>query len=251
MEFSISHYRIAIERTTATLDRRAKHFRNLIVAVTFVGLGSTLWAGLTWSWLPLTGTFLFIPLCGLYLFIDGSLLSRWRLELFSGWERGEIDLSAFRDAIILIPTLPTNSIDSMLAMLPIIGDLVAEQGISSSTRRAIAGLVTTINTCRSDAIIIKTVVFTIIGCVIIAAIAFWQWQPLLGMAAVGLTPLLQKWVKTKRLRCVREIIRNAQKDSDFSLQKFKNLADSVQWAPISVMEKQTLLSSFSKPFKDS
>ena len=84
----MSIYRLAIDHTAQTIDRRAKFFRNLVVAVTFVGLGSTLWAGIARSWFPLAGIFLLVPFCGLYLFVDGKLLKQWRHEFFSAWENG-------------------------------------------------------------------------------------------------------------------------------------------------------------------
>jgi len=238
----LSTYRLAIDQTTQTIDRRSKHFRNLIVAVTFVGLGSTLWAGIAWSWLPLTGIFLLVPFCGLYLFIDGKLLDHWRQELFSVWEKGEIDFQALHDAVISISTLPKDSVLGMLDTLPSAGDLVAEQGISTSTRKAVAAVVTTINTCRSDAIALTAAGYTITGCVIIAAIAFWQWQPLLGLFVVGLPLLLQKWIRAKRLKSARERLRAAQNVSDFSLEKFMNIVSEIHWTPISTSEKKTIMS---------
>ena len=122
-------YRAAIDQTTQTIDRRAKPFRNLIVAVTFVGLGSILWAGIAWSWLPLAGIFLLVPFCGLYLFVDGKLLNQWRHELFAHWEKGELDFRALYDAVTAISTLPKNTVESMLETLPSAGDLVTEQSI--------------------------------------------------------------------------------------------------------------------------
>jgi len=81
------------------IDRRAKHFRNLIVAVTIVGLGSIFWAGIAWSWLPLAGIFLLVPFCGLYLFNDEKLLNQWQHELFAHWEKGELDFRALDEAV--------------------------------------------------------------------------------------------------------------------------------------------------------
>ena len=241
----MSTYHTAIDQTTTTLDQRAKHFRNLIVAVTFVGLGSILWAGLTWSWLPLSGTFLLMPFCGLYLFYDERLLNKWRQALLSAWDRGEIDLSAFHDAMISISTLPTNSIQSMLATLPHAGDIVTEQGISSSTRKAASAVITTIDCCRSDLLAYKTAGFTVIGTSIIVAIAYSKSQPLFGVFAVGLIFFMQKYSKKRRLNHAIGKIQTAQQEADFNLQKFTNVIDSIQW-PISATERQTLKSSFSK-----
>lgn len=246
----MSSYRVAIDQTTQTIDRRAKHFRNLIVAVTIVGLGSILWAGIAWSWLPLVGIFLLVPFCGLYLFIDEKLLSQWRHELFAGWEKGEIDFRALYDAVIAISTLPKNTVESMLEMLPSAGDLVTEQSISPSTREAIAAVVTTIYACRSDHIAFKAAGYTITGGVLIVAMTLWMWQPLLGVFTVSLVLLLRRWVKTRRLKSARERIITAQQEPDFHLEKFLEIVREIHWTPISASEKKTILATLASELKN-
>ena len=246
----MSSYRIAIDQTTQTIDRRAKHYRNLIVAVTIVGLGSIFWAGIAWSWLPLVGIFLLVPFCGLYLFIDGKLLNRWQHELFAHWERGELDFRALCDAVTAISTLPKNTVESMLETLPSAGDLVTEQSISSSTRKAIAAVVTTIHACRSDGIAFKAVGYTITGSVLIVAAALWMWQPLLGILSVSLVLLLRKWLKTRRLKGIRERIITAQQEPDFHLEKFLEIVSKIYWTPISASEKKTILATLASELKN-
>ena len=242
---TLSPYRIAIDQTTQTINRRAKHYRNLIVAVTFVGLGSILWALIGWSWMPFVGTFLLIPFCGLYIYIDGKLLNKWRHELFAGWEKGDIDLQALYEAVTAISTLPENTVESMLETLPSTGDLVAEQSISSSTRKAIAAVVTTIHTCRSDNIAFKAAGYTITGGVLIIATVLWMWQPLLGLFTVSLVLLLRKWLNTRRLKGARERIITAQQKPDFNLEKFLEIVSKIHWKPISAEEKNTILATLS------
>jgi uncharacterized membrane protein len=191
---------MAINSTTQMIDRRAKHYRNLIVAVAFVGLSSILWAGIDWSWLPLAGILLLVPFCSLYFFIDEKLLNQWRHGLFSDWEKGELDFRALYEAVTSISTLPKNTLESMLETLPSAGDLVTEQSISSSTRKAIAAVVTAIHACRSDHIAFKAAGYSIAKGVLIVAVLFWMWQPLLGLFAVTLVLLLRRWVKTQRLK---------------------------------------------------
>jgi len=246
----LSAYRIAINQTTETIDGRAKHFRNLIITVTFVGLGSILWAGIAWSWLPLAGIFLLVPFCGLYLFIDEKLLNRWQHELFAHWEMGELDFRALYNAVTAISTLPKNTVESMLETLPIAGDLVAEQSISSSTRKAIAAVVTTIHKYRSDHIAFKAAGYTITGGVLIIATALWMWQPLLGLFTVSLVLLLRKWLKTRRIKGVRERIINAQQKPDFDLEKFLKIVSKIHWTPISASEKKTILATLSSELKN-
>jgi len=239
----LSSYRDAIDRTTQTVDNRAKQFRNLIVAVTLVSVGATLWAGLAWSWLPLTGILLLVPVCGLYLFLDGKLLNQWRKELFVTWASGEIDFWAFHEAIKPISRLPEDTLKSMLETLPNAGDLVTEQSVSKNTRWTTAAVVNMVHSCRSDAIAFKTVRYTIIGSVVIALTAFWRWQPLLGMAAVGLLFFLQRGVKAKRLSGARKKIQAAQLEPDFSTETFLEIVSQINWSPISPAEKETFLAT--------
>jgi hypothetical protein len=246
----LSSYRGAIDHTTQTIDRRAKHYRNLIIVVTFVGVGSTLWAGIAWSCLPLAGIFLLVPFCGLYFFIDEKLQNRWQHELFAHWERGELDFRALYDAVTSISTLPKNTVESMLETLPSTGDLVTEQSISSSTRKAIAAVVTTIHACRSDHIAFKAAGYTITGSVLIVAAALWMWQPLLWVFSVSMILLLRKWVKTRRLKGAKEGIITAQKQPDFNLEKFLEIVSKIHWTPISASEKKTILATLASELKN-
>jgi hypothetical protein len=237
----MSSYRISIDQTTQTIDRRSKYYRNLIVTVTFVGLGTISLAVIVRSWLPLVGTLLLVPLCGLYLLIDGQLLNHWRNKLMLGWEKGDIDFNAFHQALMAISTLPQNTVKSMLATLPVSGDLVAEQGVSSSTRTAIAAIVYMIHTCRSDLIVLKTAAYTIAGGAVAIAAAFWMWQPLLGLLPLGLIGVLQKGIKTRRLKSAKATIVAVQQQPDFNLDKFREIIGKIDWPPISATEKMRFL----------
>ena len=133
----------------------------------------------------------------------------------------------------------------MLETLPSAGDLVTEQSISSSTRKAIAVVATTINVCRSDHIAFKTAGYTIPGGVLIFATALWMWQPLLGLFAVSLVFILRKWLKTRRLKGAIERIITAQQEPDFNLEKFLKIVSKIHWTPISAKEKKTILVTLS------
>ena len=95
---------------------------------------------------------LLLPMCGVYFFLDSEVLNEWRAKLFEGWIKGEIDFEVLRQTVAGLTTLPKDTLQSMLATLPSVGDILKEQAISSSTREAIALLSTTIDACRSDAI---------------------------------------------------------------------------------------------------
>jgi hypothetical protein len=179
------------------------------------------------------------------LFIDGKLLNQWRHELLVDWVKREIDLRALYEAVIQISTLPKDTVQSMLETLPSAGDLVAEQGVSASTRTAIAAVVTTIHTYRSSDIALKATGYTIAGGVLIFAAALWTWQPLLGAFAVGLIILLKNLGKKRRLKGARERINTAQQEPDFDTEKFLEIVNKINWTPNLASEKKTILTVLS------
>ena len=239
----MSAYQTAINLTTLTIDRRANNYRNLVVAVVLVSLGSIGWAIFAPSLSALSGFFLLLPVCGLYLFIDGKLLNDWRSRLLEGWVRGEIDFQAFCQAVDAIPTLPKSTLQGMIATLPSAGDLLTEQGISPITREAISAVVMTIHTCRSDAAAIKVFGFAVAGGSLMVAAALRTWQPLLGMVVVLALPLLRKWLRLWRLRCSKERTPGAQQQLDFNAEKYLEIVTCLDWEPILASEKYNFLAT--------
>lgn len=236
-------YKVAIDQTMRTIDRRAKYYRNLIVAVVLISLISVSLTMCVWALLPLAGFFFLLPVCGLYFVLDSRFLNHWRSQLLKSWAKREIDFRAFSDAVSAIPKLPKGTVQGMLATLPSLGDLITEQGISPSTREAITALLTTIYTCRSDAIMFKAAIYTILGGSLTASIALWMWKPLLGILILILILFLQKWVKTCRLKDMREKTISAQKLPDFNLEKYLSFAKHLNWSPISDSEKDNFLAA--------
>jgi len=139
---NVSAYRLAIVQTITTIDTRARYFRNLVVSVVVLTLGSMGWVAVTWTFLPLAGLLLLIPAGGLFFFLDAKLLNDWRSRLLDAWVRKEIELRGFCDAVSAIPTLPKETLQSMLATLPTVDDLPTEQPISTSIREGTVALTT-------------------------------------------------------------------------------------------------------------
>src|SRR5215471_15321706 len=159
----MSAYKVAIDQTTRAIDRRATCYRNLIVAVVLISLVSLDWAVFTWTISPLAGFFLLIPTCGGSFWFDARLVNAWRSHLFAQWVQKNIDFCAFCHAVGAIPTLPQNTLQSMLATLPSPEDIALEQRLSPSTRHAIATVVTVIHACHSDALALKVAGYAIVG----------------------------------------------------------------------------------------
>jgi len=189
--------------------------------------------------------FLLIPACGLFFFFDQKLLNDWRSTLFDAWVKKDIDFSSFCEAVSANPILPKNTLQSMLATLPSVGDLMIELRISVSTRESIAAVVTAINACRSDAIALKVAGYAIVGGSLLIAAALEMWQPLLGIVAIAPLILLPKRLRLWRLKSVRERMLAAQRQLDFDHKKWAELVACLAWKPISTSEKEAFLNSWS------
>ena len=216
----MSAYRIAIDLTTQTIDKRAKYYRNLVVAVVLTSLASIGWALVSWSLSPLSGLFLLFPICVLFFFIDAKLLNQWRSQLFQSWIKKDIDFCGLCHAVNAIPILPKDTLQGMLATLPIAGNIIAEQAISSSTREAIAASIAVDHVNQADAIAFKVTGFAMVVGSLILALTLRIWQPLLGITVISILPLLQKWTRGWRLRKSSEKVLIAQQKPDFNQGKY-------------------------------
>lgn len=237
----MSAYRNAIDFTTATINKRAKLYRNLIIAVSFAGIAFIAFAVISWSLIPLVGIIFLVPCCGMYLWLDGNLLNQWRYKLLKDWNIGEIDFRALRDAIAGISILPKNTVESMMAMLPYAGDLVAEQGIHPSTRNAIALLINMIHTCRTDQLFFKTVGYTVVGSLILVSAVFWVWQPLLGVVIIIPMQIFIKWIRAHRINATTGRLVAAKQQSDVDLDQLNEIIFEMDCAPISDADMKSLI----------
>lgn len=212
----MSPYRIAIDLTTQTIDNRAKYYRNLVVAVVLTSLASMGWALVSWSLSPLSGLFLIFPICGLFFFIDAKLLNEWRDQLFQSWVKKDIDFCGLCDAVNAISILPKDTLQGMLAILPVAGNISAEQAFSSSTREAIAASIEMNYVNQTDAMAFKVTGFAVVVGALILTIAIHIWQPHLMVVFVTLLPFLQSRTKQWRLKISKERVLSARKQPDFN-----------------------------------
>ena len=241
----MSAYRLAIVQTITTIDTRARYFRNLVVTVVALTLGSISGAAVTWTFSPLAGLLLLLPVCGLFFFLDAKLLSDWRSQLFDAWLKKDIEFRDFCEAVSAIPMLPKDTLQRMLTTLPLTGDLPAEQRIFFSTRQATAALATAMHTRESDVMALKATGFAIATGSLITAVALWMWQPILGITVLALFPFMRKWLRHRRLRALRERMATARAKPAFSNAKCGKLVANLPWDPISTAEKDAFLSNSS------
>jgi|APLak6261659701_1056019.scaffolds.fasta_scaffold00012_12 hypothetical protein len=216
----MSAYRNAIDLTTQTIDKRARYYRNLVVAVVLTSLVSIGWATMTWSLSPLSGLLLIFPISILFFFMDARLLNQWRSQLFQSWSKKDIDFCGLSHAVNAIPILPKDTLQGMLATLPIADNISAEQVITSSTREAIAASIAADHINQSDALAFKVTGFAMVVGSLILSLALSIWLPLLGITVISILPLLQKWTRGWRLRKSSEKVLIAQQKPDFNQEKY-------------------------------
>lgn len=168
----MSAYRLAIDLTTRTIERRARYFRNLIVAVVVAGLVSIAWALIARSPAPLAGLALLVPLSGIFFFADNRVLDAWRAGLLDAWVARELDFSAFSAAIRANPALPKATTEGMLATLPSAGSLVEEQRMAIATRQAIAATTLGSHRSASGALALKAAASVLAAGALIVAVAW-------------------------------------------------------------------------------
>lgn len=223
----MSTYRTAVEQTTTTIDARARYFRNLVVFVVLIALGSAVWAVVTWTFAAFAYLLLLVPACGFFFFLDAKFLNGWRDRLLAAWVKKEIDLHTFCDAVGTIRMLPKNTLDSMLATLPSAADFTEEQRMSATTREAIAALTTTINAFQSDALFVKAMEFSLATVSFIIAVMLRMWEPLLGLGVIPVLPLLRIWMTRRRLAKFCDQTLALRRRPDFDEKQYAKLAASL------------------------
>jgi hypothetical protein len=217
-------YKNAIDLTMDTIARRAKSYRNLVVAVVLIGFCSIAVAVATWSFAPLAGFVLLFPVCCLFFFLDDRQVERWRSRLLADWTKGEIEFRYLREAVEANPRLPKNTLQGMLETLPGERGDDAEREMSAPTREAISGLVTIVHRCRADLIALRTVAYAIVAGSLLVAATLAEWRPLAGLVVfVAILPV-QIGLKRWRYRVAGKLFRNAQEKSDFNDERYQAFA---------------------------
>jgi hypothetical protein len=209
-------YRAAIDRTAEIVAHRARNHRNQVAAVVVVGLAAVTSAAVARSPGRLALLLFLVPLCGAFLLVDARLLNEWRSALLARWADRELDLAAFRDAMRAHPTLPTGTLEAMLATLPAVGDLVAEQQVAEPNRRAIATVTRARQRQQVDALALRTAASAIVAVVAIEALWNGGWTAFRGLGTLGPLPVLAAALRWRRRVAHDEALGACRKDPAFS-----------------------------------
>jgi hypothetical protein len=163
------------------MERRARAYRDLVVAVSLLGIVAFGWA-LWWrSGRPLALLLLLASLCIGFLWHDRRLLNSWRDRLLADWTMGALDFAALRGAVLANPALPRNTAAAMLDSLPDGGDLWHERAMSLLTREAVA-LAVRSSDCEHAARLAFAGLAAVLGAVgCLLAVLLAKWWPLIGL----------------------------------------------------------------------
>jgi hypothetical protein len=180
-------YRIAIDDTVRLLEQRARVYRDLVVAVSLVGLTMFGWALLSLSLRPLGLLALLALLCLGFVWHDRRLLNGWRARLLADWTAGAIDFAALRGALLANPTLPKNTLAAMLDSLPDGGDPSHERAIALKTRKAVALAVAGSDRQHTAGLALAGLAAAMgaVGCVLSVLLAIW-WPLICVLLAVAI-----------------------------------------------------------------
>jgi hypothetical protein len=219
----VSAYGDAIDQTMLTIDHRARRFRNQIVTVVAVSVVAVAVAIVTRSAAALWFWLLLIPVCGFFLYADNQLLNGWRTDLLAAWTARDLDLVALCQAIRANPLLPRETVAAMLSTLPLDTDPVAEQRLSTSTRRAIAAAVASRHRGRTGRLLLKVIASAIVVGAALAALWARRWLSLAAIATLVLLPLIGAWLGVRRRAECEAQIAAARADAGFNEEDYVRL----------------------------
>jgi hypothetical protein len=193
----VSAYRSAIERTTETIEIRARYFRNHVITVVALCLATMVWAVAMREPAALLGMFFLIPLAGLFFFADSLSLEHWRTELLAGWVQRDLDFAALRAALDSSPTLPKQTVHGMLATLPNLEHLTLEQGISTPTRATVATVNGEIQRRNRAVLGVRIAASAMAVSSVVASVLASSSIPLFGLIALCLLPVATSYIRRR------------------------------------------------------
>ena len=165
-----SPYGNAIDSTIRLLQSRARNYRDLVMAVSVLGIVALGWSAWWRSGRPLALFLLLLPLCLGFLWHDRRLLNCWRRPLLEDWSAGSLDFAALRGALLANPALPAGTLAAMLTSLPHSGGLQDERAISLADRRTAALEAGRVDISQSSALAVRLAVGTLATFACLAAV---------------------------------------------------------------------------------
>lgn len=215
----------AIEQTHHVLHKRSTRFRNMVIAVVMIPVGSGVWALVVGSGLPLLGLLLLVPVCVLFLLLDVRAVQQWQRYLFAGWQDGSIKLDVLVHAIDAIPQLPEHTVTAMLDTLPTQELDACIPQPSATTREALIATAEAISRheVARQAWILGGVVVALVS--LIGAVVQAAWLPLAGLLVPALLPLLWRRYQQRGRRHLKARLQQFSREPDFELAIYRARTD--------------------------
>ena len=225
----MSAYATSLEHTMIAIDRRARRFRKLLVAVLCISVTAVVVAVLARTPSALTCLLFVVPACAIYFIADAIVVNEWRLTLLRAWVAREVDFVTLIPGLRSHPTALRSTVEGMLMTLPCPDELAAEQRLSSATRRGVAAVVLSRQNSEADALVLSAI-FTSVGAVMLnVAVWMWVWWPLIALLLILLSPAVYA-------RAYRR--RTAQCDAAVAAIREDPCFDEVQYLRVSQMLDQ-------------
>jgi hypothetical protein len=136
-----SIFREALRTTLSALEGRARLYRNVVVVVSLVAVGSIVFAAVLRRWDALLGLLLLAPLSGMWMYLDTRRVRCWQAAILEMWRARGLSLTHFNQTIGSFRYVPGASLDGMLATLPRkTGDFDPERASGAEKEMVTAGL---------------------------------------------------------------------------------------------------------------
>jgi hypothetical protein len=235
-------YDAALEATRATIYRRSRRYRTLVILVALLPPVSIIAAITLRSWLPLVGALLPLPLCTAYLSLDLRLVARWRRRVVGLWADGALDIDAFRQAARAMRTFPTQTVASMLDSLPSEAAVPDDRLMSLAIRRLLAQTLHAIDERAAREMTAVAVAATLSVAGVAAAIGTASWLPALS---VILAPMLVSFSRRSAMFVLRRSIPTTMRliEAGIDPAVFATEAARLDWRRTSGGERDQLIAA--------
>lgn len=231
-----------IDLTSQTIDKRAKNYRNLIIAVVAATLLTIAASIITFSFQIIFCLFILFPIYGIFAWLDAKLLNKWRQQILTKWINENLNLDIFKKAMGTIPMLPPKTLKSMLDTLP---ESQKEKKIEinklrASTRKAVKKTAAKISFCGNIRTMLSILGITTGACSVAASVISHSFLPLTGLiiafAIVASDKFFAVSVFNRQIKQFLKIQNNT-----FEKQPFVLIVNKLDWTGISNESKELSL----------
>jgi hypothetical protein len=168
----------AIDITVRAIERRAKLYRNLVVAVSTVLTLSVCFTALIRQWWPFAGVVFLVPLTGSFLFFDSRVVRRWRGGIVEMIKLRGLDRAIFLKTISGFRHLPLGTLKAMVVIIPS-GDAESQQ-VTLQPKRTRAAADFEFHESRNELKLLRSTGLLTIALACLIAGAFYGSIPLLA-----------------------------------------------------------------------